>query len=592
MSFILINNKLEISKINKLINQDFKVLGFIDSFKGSRTKCIVKCSIHGYGSSFGTPWIPAYSNIMKGSGCPKCKGCYIETESEALYNLKNTLKDKKIKILGFKNKYNGKKTKCEVQCDIHGNGSDWGTPWNPHYETLKRGFGCPKCANQYKKSEKEALSYMNETLKNKPIKIVGFSERYRGNLTRCVVTCEIHGKGCEWKNPWNPVYSELKNKDNCVKCSGNYDKTEDEVLNEINDLLKEKKIKVLEFKNKYKSVSTKCIMECDIHGKGIEWGNPWIPNVMYLKAGSGCPKCANLYSETKEEALLNLKSLLKNKDLKIIGFKGIFQNNKTKCIIKCNIHGKGTDFKNPWTPTYKDLKNLKGCPKCAKNYMETKDEAIDNLNLFLKNKPINFIGFNGKYKYSKTECLMECDIHGKGELFDIPWYSNISKIKSGKGCPKCAIERNELSNCLKSPKQFKYNRFLYFVIFRNLNNDKVFYKIGISNNGVNKRFRESELKKDNVKILDYQAVKTNNINALIAEYWALRFFNDKRKYMLHILKNCGGGTECFSEDITKTLSLKEIVKQSDKNFNNILEDFDLSQTEKYKADFYFKELKK
>lgn len=172
--------------------------------------------------------------------------------------------------------------------------------------------------------------------------------------------------------------------------------------------------------------------------------------------------------------------------------------------------------------------------------------------MFLKNKSIQFNGFLTSYENSQTKCSMTCSIHGKGELFEIPWTSSIKNIKSGAGCPKCAIERNELSNCLKYQKQFKYGRTLYFITFKNLTTNKLFYKIGIATeeNGIAKRFGNSLLKKDNIEIVKSEEIITTNINALVAEYWALRHFNKYRKYMLHVLKESCGGTECFSEDIT------------------------------------------
>ena len=185
---------------------------------------------------------------------------------------------------------------------------------------------------------------------------------------------------------------------------------------------------------------------------------------------------------------------------------------------------------------------------------------------------------------------MTCDIHGECNNWNNPWNPTINHLKRGTGCPKCAIERNELSNCLKHPKQFKNGRILYFITFKNLSTNKLFYKIGVTKEekGVKGRFTKYRLKKDNIEIIKSEEIITTNINALISEYWALQNFNKYRKYMLHVLKESNGGTECFSKNICEIMSLKDIIRKSSNNFKNTLKDFDLTDTEKNNALIEFK----
>lgn len=77
--------------------------------------------------------------------------------------------------------------------------------------------------------------------------------------------------------------------------------------------------------------------------------------------------------------------------------------------------------------------------------------------------------------------------------------------------------------------------------------------------------------------------KADNISALLGEYWALRHFVDERKYMLHVLKASAGGTECFNTDITKTISLEDIIQRGRDDFESILDELDLTDEEKTKA---------
>lgn len=187
----------ELIKINKFINDKYIVLRFQEGYKKSRTKCIIKCKLHGMGTSFGTPWIPLLSNLKNNTGCPKCKNIYIETKNETIERLKKEI-NPKYNIIGFTTKYTGKRTRCILECNIHGNGSKWGKPWLPTVDTLFRGFGCPKCSSQYSYSKEEISIDLKKILTNKPMSFIDFKHSYIGKESKCIIKCDIHGNGNEW----------------------------------------------------------------------------------------------------------------------------------------------------------------------------------------------------------------------------------------------------------------------------------------------------------------------------------------------------------------------------------------------------------
>ena len=508
------------------------------------------------------------------------------TDDDRIKELNELIGDK-IKVLGFVGGYKNNLAKCIMHCEEHGNGNDWGNPWNPTFVDLKSGNSCPKCSGMYVRTEKEALYSVNNEI-NKKIKVLGFINKYKGARTRCIMYCEEHGNGNDWGNPWNPACNNLKTGFGCPKCAGNYKETELEAIFDIKNNIN-KSLMFLSFIGKYSHRKTKCLINCKIHGNGNDWGNPWIPTFKDLKNGQGCPKCSKRYTESEKESLENINNIINDK-LTVLKFIGKYKGIETRCVMNCKKHGNGDKWENPWNPTYEKLKSGRSCPKCSGNYICTEKEAFLNINNEINNK-IRVIEFLGKYKGAKTRCVMHCKIHGNGNEWEKPWNPIYNNLKRGKGCPKCAIESHHLKDCIRNTIHQKNDRNIYFIKFKDLNNDRFFYKIGVSKRaGVKKRYLKTLLKKDNIVVLKSKEIETDNISALLGEYWALRHFVDERKYMLHVLKASRGGTECFKSDITKTISLESIIQRGRDDFETILDDLDLTDKERIDAisEFYRK----
>ncbi|EKE9508517.1 GIY-YIG nuclease family protein [Escherichia coli] len=83
--------------------------------------------------------------------------------------------------------------------------------------------------------------------------------------------------------------------------------------------------------------------------------NIWITTPNDLKNGHGCPKCAGVAKLSHEEQIAAIAKV--NPDVEVLGE---ITGNKTKVSCRCKICG------SEWHVTPNDIKNGRGCPKCAK----------------------------------------------------------------------------------------------------------------------------------------------------------------------------------------------------------------------------------
>ena len=278
---------------------------------------------------------------------------------------------------------------------------------------------------------------------------------------------------------------------------------------------------------------------------------------------------------------INNLLLIENSNLKVIGFiEGEYKACHSRVIVKCKKHGLGCYFDNPWNPSYKNLKDGNGCPKCYGNYVPTTKESLRKIKDQLLNKHpyLEVIGFlNNEYKNCHSKVIIKCKEHGKGCDFESPWNPSYYNLKSGSGCPKCSIEKHDITELFKNNIHFNSKRNLYFITFKNLKTNEFFYKIGVTNEkGYKKRFN---LKKDNIEIIESKEITTTNIFALLTEYYVITHFKEYKKTMFHVLKYNKGGSECFFYDLTKILTLEEMVDNAIINFYNLIENFDLTEKE-------------
>ncbi|MCT8987479.1 hypothetical protein [Shewanella phaeophyticola] len=93
-----------------------------------------------------------------------------------------------------------------------------------------------------------------------------------------------------------------------------------------------------------------------------------------------------------------------------IDFLGDKFNAKTRVILSCKEHGKGSEFGNPWLPVADSVMQGYGCPKCSGRYRYTQEECIEQV----KELGFIFVNFLGEFKGIQTNVNLDCPIHGEG----------------------------------------------------------------------------------------------------------------------------------------------------------------------------------
>lgn len=300
---------------------------------------------------------------------------YKKTKEEAILEANLKLKKLNIKIVGFK-EYVGTESLCHIFCEKHGLSQNWENPWTPKLKKISNIKGCLKCTKNYKKTKEELFIFVEKNLNKSLLNIIKFDEKFKGNNTLVYLKCKKHGECFLWDKPWIPKVVSLLTGTRCPKCAGNYRSTEQEKINYVNDLLKNKPfeiLKIVDFKNEH----SKCIMKCSLHGISSEWDSPWLPSINGLKSNIGCPKCAGNYRFTEKENSLLIKDILASKNIEFLGFKKYVYDNSL-CLLKCKIHGKGELWNPPWTPKLNKIKSGQGCPKCAKESNDLSKCLINN----------------------------------------------------------------------------------------------------------------------------------------------------------------------------------------------------------------------
>jgi hypothetical protein len=161
-------------------------------YKGVLKKIKVGCKTHGYFTIRPT-------DLLHGSGCPKCAGKN-KTTKEFNQEVISNFGDKWILD---KVNYKSARSKIKVGCKIHGY-------WEVAPNNLLYGRGCPKCAG-------DNLSQTNEEFKNKIIKKFGDKwildkVEYKRSNIKIKVGCKTHGY-------FLTTPAALYNGQGCPKCN-------------------------------------------------------------------------------------------------------------------------------------------------------------------------------------------------------------------------------------------------------------------------------------------------------------------------------------------------------------------------------------
>ncbi|MBI4649443.1 MAG: hypothetical protein HY738_23300 [Bacteroidia bacterium] len=276
---------------------------------------------------------------MKGIGCPSCGGTKKLTQDEFITRARQIHSDR---YDYSKVKYKNYETKVEILCKTHGTFFQ-----KPHRHLVKG--GCPICGGSNPLDTKEFIEraksiHGDKYDYNKTI--------YTNTKSKVEIICKEHGSF------WQSAGGHL-NGYKCKKCSGNHRPSTVEFIDKANFIHKNYyTYNKVEYKSAHKPVT----ITCKLHGDFQQTPNS------HLK-GTECPLCS-LLKKKNPNNLPTSKSLTeefikqakaKHGINKYDYSKASYINNKTKVIIRCQIHG--------WSEQYPNahLKGI-GCAKCAIEY--------------------------------------------------------------------------------------------------------------------------------------------------------------------------------------------------------------------------------
>ena len=231
---------------------------------------------------------------------------------------------------------------------------------------------------------------------------------------KTTIICPIHG---EFQQTWD---AHVNAKSGCPKCNGGYRYNNDEWIEEVNRIHKNKyDYSKTHYTKAKENVTIICHQKDEL---GVEHGE-FVVRAGNHMAGIGCPKCAGKYVPTTEEWIERAK--------KVHGDR--YDYSKTKycgsnkmVTITCPKHG---DFEQT---AYSHLSG-NGCPMCNGGVSMTQKEFIDGAKRVHNGK---YDYDNAKYVNAREKGAIKCHRHG---IF----YQTPEQHLRGQGCPKCKSSKLE-----------------------------------------------------------------------------------------------------------------------------------------------------
>lgn len=331
-------------------------------------------------------------------------------------------------------------TKVTIICHVHGNFSK--TPAN---HLLSQ--GCPKCQAKINTTQ----AFVIGSTKKHGGKYDYSNSVYVNSYTKLCIICPTHGKF------WQKPHEHLSGR-GCSGCHfdsvrSNNTKFMTNAHKKHNNLYDYSKVVYLN------AMSKVCII-CPEHGEFLQSPNSHLSN-------HGCSKCSRKSYNATNIEVRRLKFLGKaeTKHGKKYDYSLVkYVNSDTAVEIICPEHG--IFQQSP----YNHLMSKCGCSKCANNKRSTTSEFIRKARN-IHSKVYDYSKVD--YETAKTKVVIICREHG--EFSQIP-----NNHLSGLGCPSCSKSGINLT----IPGIRYYIRIDYMGL--------VFYKIGITNNTVLKRFGRSD----------------------------------------------------------------------------------------------------
>ena len=228
-------------KIIGIIREPYKSKGYVFKCEDCNSLC----------------WAPKRT-IKLGMRFCKCTNSYVLTEDEAVVDIRILCKNRNFIFNKFDGKYKGNKTKLNLTCIKHNH--TWSTTT---YGNLKKGVGCYYCGLE---SQTLARTYTDDVM----------ISRFNSTNMFCATFKKLHKDRWEVHcNICNCIYQSdayhLQEGKRGCKCSGQYKRSEEEFIKDINYRLKSIKSSLIYhsfIKDTDKlTVNSKVILKCEQCGE-------------------------------------------------------------------------------------------------------------------------------------------------------------------------------------------------------------------------------------------------------------------------------------------------------------------------------------
>lgn len=252
----------------------------VGEYKGTDISIKHYCKIHGIF------WDARPANLLHGQNCPLCGRenqikARRKTHEQYIQEVKNV--NSNIKIIG---KYINTTTPILHKCKVDG------YEWMALPSGILGGAGCPKCANNIKRTHEEYIAKLK--VLNPNIEVI---EGYKNTNTSILHKCKIHN--VEWKiSPTNalkghgcPICWRIRN-------GKSIRKTHQEYVEELKTI--NTNIEVID---EYIKINTPIKHRCKIDGY------EWYTTPKSTIQGNGCPKCRQSHGERQIGQILDAHNI-------------------------------------------------------------------------------------------------------------------------------------------------------------------------------------------------------------------------------------------------------------------------------------------
>ena len=319
------------------------------------------------------------------------------------------------------------------------------------------------------------------------------------------------------RHEWTSLPNRLLRGTGCPKCTGRVNPTLEELQEQLDFLGKDFEVSG-EFNKSTDLISVKCRLCL------FEWES--LSNVLRRDCTS-CRSCRDngqrtskehtRFEKTKNNLILNLskRGLVLANDY-LIGQKEV--------EVKCTV------CEREWTTAISSA-GYNGCARCSKKETYTTDQFKEYLE-----KAEKKIELLSEYKgaHVKVSCLCQ--------ICNTKWSVTPGNLKDGTGCPSCARTGFDPSK----------PGYLYYLRIKE--KDETYWKVGITNLTLKRRFRPQDREKITVLNTIYFE---DGATAYQCEQNILRLYKEYKAYNVTPLR--AGNTELFLKDVLQMDHLLEVT---------------------------------